>query len=574
MDAAPGMISATAGQRVVPYAAYVRYTAELAKVGRGELLRYPSAFLQTYAKMYNGRAGRFEPLVLEPWQVYAVDDPAGQAIYLKPRQVGFSFLRAARGLANSMIRQNYIAAFVSYNRDEAKNKIIYCRQLFESMEYKGKPKLIRDNAAELGWNNGSRVISLPAKAVRGLANPDVFFDEWAFIPKASEIFSGTLSSGVRGLGAFAGGSTPYGESNHFFEVFSNDRNMFPAFVRHRIEWWYSPAMCVDVPGALVNAPLMSTDDRVAAYGTVKLREIRAGLPLDDFQREHECSFTARDDTVIPRGVLLAACEWPEDDDGQPDLDRLDCVVAAFNQLTVAALQSEVVPLLSRALKTMHPTSTFAFGYDVGRSGDGAQLAIVEERRDGQRISRAFVRLSDTQFHVQEALLMSLCADRRFRKAHIDGTGLGMQLTENVRNRFVGQGVHADEGSVIAIDFGVAHKRQRVFAAAKQAIEGRHVLLYPHDDLFKHFAAFKREPEAGQFGDKFILLRGKNSDGTGHHADLVVALGLALYEIAKLKPRTQVPDVREQPAARTLLRPKRNPLWGRTPSGLYVPGGAL
>lgn len=564
---------------VVPYDVYTNYAFNLTRIYDDRVaLMHPSVFLQRFARVWDGNAGRLVPLVLEPWQVFLVDDPSGQAVYLKPRQVGVSFLRAARGLAKALIQRNYTAVFVSYNRDEAKNKIIYAKNLYETMEYRGKPEIKRDNAAELGWDNGSRMISLPAKAVRGYANPDVFIDEGAFVPKCGEIFSGTLSSGVRGGGTLAMGSTPFGTANFFHDVYADERGVYPSFVRHRIEWWYSPAMCSDVGRALIEAPLMETADRVARFGSAKLKEIFSGLPLADFQREHECSFDAKTGEVIPRDVLLQACEWPEDDDGQPDIERLDCVVRAWRGLTVAQLEQEALPALSRALRAMHPRSTFACGYDVGRTQDGAQLVVVEERPDGDRITRAFIRLHDTKYEVQQLLLISLLKDRRHRRTHIDATGIGGPLAEYVRSRFVSDDKAPDEGSVIAVNFGGSGQRAQVFAAVKDAVEGRYVLVYPHADLFKHFAAWKWVDDSGEYADKFTLKRGKNDDATGHHGEIVVALGLALFEIAGRKPKLDPVAVRAGEAGQSPPRgaARRRTLYTeRTPGGGFVrhsPGG--
>ncbi|WP_155300596.1 terminase large subunit domain-containing protein [Deinococcus kurensis] len=576
-------MTASSGPAVITdYEIYTRYAHALTQMRPEEAVRLPSVFLQKHARLFNGKTGSESPLILEPWQIFAVDDPSGQAIYLKPRQVGFSFLRAARALGLALLRRNYIGAFVSYNRDEAKNKIVYARQLYESMQYKGKPGIKNDNAESLTFLNGSRIISLPAKAVRGLPNPDVFFDEWAFIPKAAEIFTGTLSSGVRGLGKFAGGSTPYGESNHFYEVFINENNQYRKFKRHRIEWWYSPAMCDDVPQAIIHAPSLSTEERVEQYGSEKLKEIFAALSLDDFQREHECSFAARDDAVISKATLLECCVWPEEDtpDGQevkPDLNRVDAVVRNWVNPTMATLEREIMPALRVALKAMHPSSSFIMGYDVGRSGDGSQLVIFEERRDEALITRAFIRLHGAEFHVQESMLMSLCGDRRHRKTHIDSTGIGMQLAENVRRRSVGRNVPEDEGAVIRVNFGNERDRTKVFASVKQAVENVGILVYPHEDLFRHFAAFKYEPESGRFGDRFTLNRGKNKDGTRHHAEVVVAMGLALFEYGRLRPRTLVPNVRDEVQLPQRGRSRRTSLWipaNRTPAGYHLSRGGL
>lgn len=531
----------------VRYSAYLRYTLQLQNMPPGKSVRFPSMFLQRYAKLYDRNTGKDAPLVLEPWQVWAIDDPADQSVWVKPRQVGFSFLRAGRALAKALLQKNYTAVFVSYNRDEAKNKILYARALYESIQYRGKPKMIGDSLTELRFDNGSRIVSLPAKAVRGYTMPDVFADEAAFIPRAEDLFSGTLSSGVRGGdGTFTAGSTPYGEANFFSLLYRNEGNIAPDFVRHKIEWWYSPAMCVDVPGALRYARFMTTADRVEKYGTKKLKSIFSALRLEDFQREHECSFSARDDSVIPRGRLLSACIWPDDpNDG--------CVVRHWGgsePLTTAHLDKEIIPALREALGYMHPNSTFTAGYDVARSskGDPACLLLIEERGREHRIMRAQLQFHGMDWPEQERLLKGVAADRRCRRMWIDETGMGEKLAADVRRAFVREGTPRNEGRVQGVRFNVEDERNGVFHAVTQAIQALDVRLYPNDDLFRHFTAFKREPESGRFADRYTLLRGLNRDGSAHHAEIVVALGLALYDYAARAPQKKV-DVRPELAPR-------------------------
>lgn len=556
---------------VKPYALYTAYCEELLAAPERYARAYPSVFLQRYARVQSSD-GTEKPLILEPWQVFAVDDTSGRAVWVKPRQVGFSFLRAARALANALLRPNYIAVFVSYNRDEAKNKIIYARQLYESMTYPGKPGLKTDSMSELAFLNGSRIISFPAKAVRGYPQPDMFGDEWAFVPGAADIYSGSLSSGVRGAGTMTLASTPYGENNHFFDIYSNDRNQHPDWDRHRIEWWYSPAMCRDVPGALALAPMLSTAERVERFGSPKLQEIFRGLALEDFQREHESSFMARDDTALSRETLMAASQGWEEDDGEEvtqtvNLDEVGCVVANFKDPDAYMLEARIIPAIRRALEMLHDRSTAAVGFDVGRS-DAAALVIVEEKPGHPRITRALIQLHGMNWPEMEAMLNSVAADRRVRRVAIDAWGFGEKLAWDVKNRFDPEGTDAVEGRVLAVPFGLPHARHRAFHAVMKAVQALDIRLYPTDDLFRHFAAFKREPESGIFAERFILERGRNGDGSRHHADLVVALGLALWDYSEAaKKNTEKTD--DMPARRP-RRPRPPKLWSPRRSGVYVP----
>ena len=579
---------ASSGVRNISYRTYTRYARSLTQRPLDQVARFPSVFLQRYASVWDGKSGTERPLVLEPWQVYAVDDLAGQAIWVKPRQVGFSFLRAARALARALLTPNYIAVFISYNRDEAKNKIIYARQLYDSINFPGKSTLLSDTMAELRFSNGARIISLPAKAVRGYPNPDVFGDEWAFVPKAFDIYSGTLSSGVRGGGLFTIASTPYGESNHFHSVYVNESDEYPEFGRHRLEWWYSPAMCRNVPEALHLAPGMSTEQRVFAYGTKKLISIFRGLPLEDFQREHECSFAARDDTVISRARLSLTTEWaeketPEGEETDPDLERFTAVVKNWKAPGSAVLEREIVPALRLALDAMHPRSTFTAGYDVGLSGDGSYLTVFEERPDGPRLQRVGFALHQMDWPEQERLLLTVAGERKCRKLFIDKAGIGSKLASDVRRRFVTEGTPEHEGRVVGVDTQVAWQRNQALYAVTRAVENLDVTLYPTEDLYRHFAAFKRasDPEDA-LRDRMILLRGKNKDGSQHHAEIVMSMGLALWDYTERTGEKGVPRADRGDVDRSRRRSRAGRIYSapqaiihqHAPSGWVQGGGGL
>lgn len=563
----------------VPYQVYLDYTYALTQLPEKEAMMYPSVFLQRYARKYHKETGKEEPLVFEPWQVFAVDDPAGNAIYVKPRQVGFSFLRAARGLAKSLLRPNYTAVFVSYNRDEAKNKILYARELYESMQYKGKPLLKTDNTAELRFTNGSRIISLPAKAVRGYSDPDTFGDEWAFVPKAQDIYSGTLSSAARGSGSFTVGSTPYGEANHFYDIWTNDRNQFKRFYRHRIEWWYSVSMCQKyvIPQAMLEAPLMSTDDRVEKFGSPKLQELRDSMSLEDFQREHECSFSARDDTVVPR-VLLASCAYPEEEtpegeETQPEIDKVFCYVENFKNLDEGDGVEQFMVRVYQALKLMNGGSVFRMGFDIGRSRDGSMLVIVEETRMRQLITRACLGVFNTKLSTQEAVLKRICEDSRMLTCHIDSTGLGTQLAEAVRDHIVPKNLPPDEGRVRCINFAAGNNRTEVLTSIKAAVEAVGVQIPQHDDVFRHFASWKHDPAPGAWGDNYKLLKGVNKDGSKHHCEIVVGLGLALFGYTRWAPQKPVETAQHGPPRAATWRPGRKGYRNdnyRQHGSLYIP----
>ncbi len=93
---------------------------------------------------------------------------------LKSRQTGFSFVVALKGLSKALDpgKSQYTKQFVSYNEDDAKEKIRYAREFYDSIPNKHKKPLIHETSTLLefldeGGKTTSRLISLPCRPPRG-----------------------------------------------------------------------------------------------------------------------------------------------------------------------------------------------------------------------------------------------------------------------------------------------------------------------------------------------------------------------------------------------------------------------
>ena len=74
-----------------------------------------------------------EPLVLEPYQLSFLQNRSRFRWITKSRQVGFSFVAALEALARCHLRDGHTSVFVSFSQDEAKEKILVARQVFEAL---------------------------------------------------------------------------------------------------------------------------------------------------------------------------------------------------------------------------------------------------------------------------------------------------------------------------------------------------------------------------------------------------------------------------------------------------------
>jgi len=164
-----------------------------------------------------------EPLVLEPYQIAFLQNRSRFRWVTKSRQVGFSFLFALEALARCHLREKHTAVFVSYNLDDAKEKILVARQVHEELPLAYQKRLVVDSKTELAFeSNGpgkriSRILSNPSKAPRGKKG-DCYLDELAHYVNDREVYRGSTALILRSFGQLSGCSTPLGRRGIFWEI--------------------------------------------------------------------------------------------------------------------------------------------------------------------------------------------------------------------------------------------------------------------------------------------------------------------------------------------------------------------
>lgn len=242
-----------------------------------------------------------EPVVLEAYQREFLSNRSRFRWVTKSRQVGFSFLFALEALARCHLRSKHTAVFVSYNMDDAKEKVLTARQLHEELPLAYQKRLVVDSKTELAFeSNGatkrlSRILSHPSKAPRGKKG-DVYLDELAHYVNDREVYRGSTALILRSSGQLTGCSTPLGRRGIFWEIANEELRKYPHHSRHLVPWWLCRFFTTDVKAAAVMAPDLPTEDRVARFGKPAIVEQFDSLPLEDFKQEFEC--------VLPGSLVL------------------------------------------------------------------------------------------------------------------------------------------------------------------------------------------------------------------------------------------------------------------------------
>jgi Terminase large subunit, T4likevirus-type, N-terminal/Terminase RNaseH-like domain len=349
-----------------------------------------------------------EPLMFEPYQVAFLRSTRRYRWVEKARQVGFSFLFACEAVARCHLRDAHTAVMVSYNLEDAKEKVNYARQIAEELPLAFRKKLITDSKTELGFlSNGaskriSRIISNPSKAPRGKKG-DIYLDELAHYANDREVYKGSTALILRSRGQLTGCSSPLGRRGVFWEIAKEELRKYRAYWRQRVPWWLCRFFSTDVPRAAKEAPLLPTEERVRTFGSKDIQDQFDSLPLEDFQGEFENSYCDESYSFYPYELILPCTS--------------DDLVLADDFATFGEVEGRLVA-----------------GFDVGRKRDLSELTIFEET-DGKKVCRLIRSYDRVPFAEQEADLRRMLTTLTIGRLSIDQNGIGMHLAENLRRDF-------------------------------------------------------------------------------------------------------------------------------------------
>jgi len=345
------------------------------------------------------------PVQLERYQVAFLNNRSRFRWVTKSRQVGFSFVFALEALARCHLRDGHTAVFLSYNRDDAKEKILVAREVYETLPAGFRKRLIVDSKSELAFESNargrrpSRIVSSPSKAPRGKKG-DIYLDELAHYLNDRAVYKGSTALILRSRGQLTGCSTPLGKRGIFWEVAEEEVRPYPHHTRQVVPWWLCTFLCNDVPRAAREAPAMDTETRVRTFGTPDIVDQFESLPLEDFQQEFECLFVIEGAAYFPYELII-----PCTDDDLEVVDDVDDMPRARGRLVA--------------------------GYDVGRRHDRGELAIFDELESGRKICLLLRTFCDVPFDDQQAYLTHVLERAPIARLSVDEQGMGMQLAENL-----------------------------------------------------------------------------------------------------------------------------------------------
>lgn len=450
------------------------------------------------------------PIQFDDYQREFLESNDRFQIWLKGRQLGFSFVSAARALARSQNLDDYTCVISSYKLDDSKEKIRYAKQLYDSLPDQYKKKKLVDNQTSLEFvsrsgrqSTGTRIIAQGKGPIRGKGSNnvlDIILDEFAFFGT----WDGTVyTSAVPVLTRVKHGSltiisTPLGKTGKFFEIWDGVKK-YRNYKRRTIYWWDFSLLCKDVLRARREALDMHTLQRVEEFGTEQLHELFNAMDMESFRQEFECAFVDDSTSYFPLTMVYACVMNDEAADEKTESEQTRLMADGFTSLRTKV------------------AGTLGGGYDVGRRRDTSELVSLDATETG-KILRLMETYKQSDFEIQEKELGRFLDISKPKRLCVDETGLGMELAENLRKKFGSQ--------VEPIPFTNQNKEAMVIALHKEFEKGRSGILIPNDrELISQIVAIKREVTyTGAF--RYSVERNEK-----HHGDKFWALALANWSLS-------------------------------------------
>jgi phage FluMu gp28-like protein len=448
------------------------------------------------------------PIVFDDYQREFLESLDRFQIWLKGRQLGFSFVSAARALARSQNLDDYTCIISSYKSDDAKEKIRYANQIYDSLPDAYKKKKLTDNATSLEFvdrsgrkSTGTRIIAQGKGPVRGKGSNgvlDVILDEFAFFGTfAAMVYTSVVPIFTRvKYGSLTIISTPLGKFGQFFDIW-NGIKKYKNYKRRTVYWWDFSLLCKDVALARREAPNMHTLQRVEVFGTAQLHELFNALDLESFQQEFECAFVDDSTSYFPLEMVYKCVMNDERGDAQQSQQEM---------LMASGFQNLRDKILGR----------LGAGFDVGRRRDASELVSLDDSGLG-KILRHMETYKQSDFDLQERELGRYLEIANPLRLCIDETGLGMDLAERLFKK------HSNQ--VEPITFTNAIKEEMAVGLHKEFERGPSGILIPNErDLISQIVAVKREvTSTGAF--RYAVEKNQN-----HHGDKFWALALANHAL--------------------------------------------
>ena len=321
-------------------------------------------------------------------------DRGGPHIILKARQIGISTAVMIQKLRRCLEAPGRTIVTVSINQDKAAELNRIALTAVNSGNF--PLRLIRQNASELEFENGSRIKTQPATegTARGLAGSDIVLDEFAFWPLQEEIWRAARPAASRGANVTVI-STPDMEGDRFATLWQQAQSGLSGWKAFRLPWrscpdydeaWYAanrPDYTEAEWRSEFECEFMGASEAVFSPQAIEAamalwRKYAPRSPVSRYCAGVDVAGEGRDETVI---TLIDASQQPylvveqrtwsrlPAPELQAEIERL----YAQTQASIAIDYTGIGYGVAQNLNIPHHRITFTGGRDV--SGIGSQLNV-------------------------------------------------------------------------------------------------------------------------------------------------------------------------------------------------------
>jgi len=454
---------------------------------------------------------------------------------------GFSYIYAGRSTARSHLQTHHTSIFISINQEEANEKVIYAKGLFESLPLSVKKKIVVDNKHSLEFEDKAgrmksrtRIISHAQREPRGKGgNVDVYLDEAAHYTWGNEIYVAAVPIITRGTGSLTIGSSPLGKKGIHYDIMAVD-SYKRIYTFHRIFWWH----CKDFvkrgkfKEAWRKASFMSTEERVVTFGSEKIVGIFISMDIEQFQQEYELLHIDESVSFFPID-LINSCVY------EVVIDNLFLEEDEYSEKLTFPIQEKYPKVdfefykniedLELAIRDGKIEGDLYSGYDVGRKKHSGEFSIIEEKRGKHplQIIRHLRTFRNKKFRFQKNYLKNCLDVFPNLKMKIDSGGMGEDMAEELGDySWRVEPIHFDN-----------KWKEEICSDTRIRLEDQLIAIPNLKDVKNQIHSIKRKvTDSG----RFIFDAEKNR---AHHGDIFWSIAMASsFGVRPIKQRIMIPNM--------------------------------
>lgn len=255
------------------------------------------------------------PFYLNPVQRHYMARRTKRDIVLKGRQHGFSTLKLAEYLHDTITNEATHTKIVAHKREAAGKLLAALKLMFFRIPPEFRPRVRYDNKYEFTFPDLESQITIASAtddAGRSETINNLLATEVAFWPNAEETLSGLLES-VPESGSICLESTPNGVGDPFYAEVQKAREGTSEFTLHEYPWWANPEYRTPLrPGESLE-PYSDEELHLIANHNLTPEQIKwrrakiQRLGPRKFAREYECSSLQSGRPVFDAGAIE---KWP------------------------------------------------------------------------------------------------------------------------------------------------------------------------------------------------------------------------------------------------------------------------